>query len=108
MDKESNAYKSGEFDEMFEAAEIDNLAAEDVVAYSESKQKLKDIQLAYQYSYSAGEAAGRAAGEAAGRASGRAEERVSMIHAMRNNGLSAELISMYLGLSLSDVEKIIG
>lgn len=96
MDKESKAYKSGEFDEMFEAAKLDSLAAEDMVAYSQSKRRYNDMQLAYKYSYSKGEAEGRA------------EERERMIRILCNNGMSMELISKYLDMPLTDIEKIIG
>lgn len=95
MDKESKAYKSGEFDEMFEAAEIGSLAAEDMVAYSASKRRYDDMQLAYEYSYSKGEAEGEAKG------------RNNTIRLLHSNGMSVELISKYLDLPKDDIEKLL-
>ena len=99
MDKESEAYKSGEFEEMFEAAELGSLAAEDIVAYSESKRRYDDMQMAYEYSYSKGEAEGRAEGIAEGRN--------MTIRLLYSNGMSIELISKYLDVPKDDIEKIL-
>ncbi|MCM1142015.1 MAG: Rpn family recombination-promoting nuclease/putative transposase [Muribaculum sp.] len=45
MDKKSEAYKSKEYKDMFDAAEIDSFAAEDVVAYSQSVRAYEDREL---------------------------------------------------------------
>lgn len=58
MDKNSEAYKSGEYKYLFDEAEINNMAAEDIVAYSQSSQKYYDnlaaIDYAAQNSFSKG------------------------------------------------------
>lgn len=66
MDKNSEAYKSREYRDMFEAADIGSFAAEDVVAYSQSVRAYEDRQLyfdsAYNDGYESGETKGREEG----------------------------------------------
>ena len=54
MDKNSEAYKSKKYEDMFDAAEISSMAAEDVVTYGQSQRKLEDMQLAYDWARSEG------------------------------------------------------
>lgn len=49
MDKDSEAYKSGDYEEFFKAAESEDLVMEDVVAYSDSLQKLRDTERGIRY-----------------------------------------------------------
>ncbi|MDE6552413.1 MAG: Rpn family recombination-promoting nuclease/putative transposase [Muribaculaceae bacterium] len=67
MDKNSDAYRSREYDDFFDAAELDNLAEEDFVAYSQSYAKMEETERAMEYmcsqSFSKGEAVGFAKGE---------------------------------------------
>ena len=49
MDKNSDAYRSREYDDFFEAAELDNLAEEDFVAYSQSYAKMEETERAMEY-----------------------------------------------------------
>lgn len=58
MDKNSEAYKSKKYEDMFDAAEISSLAAEDVVTYGQSQRKLEDMQLAYDWAREEGLAQG--------------------------------------------------
>ncbi len=44
LDKNSEIYKSEEYKELFDAAETENMAQEDIVAYSQSLQRLHDFQ----------------------------------------------------------------
>ena len=79
MDKKSKPYKDNFFEELFDAAEIGSLAAEDVVPYSQSLQRLRDDErdrkfLAEEYR-AEGRAEGRVEGRAEGRVEGRAEGR---------------------------------
>ncbi|MDE6697694.1 MAG: Rpn family recombination-promoting nuclease/putative transposase, partial [Muribaculaceae bacterium] len=62
MDKNSKAYQSGEYDEFFKAAELNNLVSDDFVAYSQSYAKMEETERAMEYamaeSFSKGETAG--------------------------------------------------
>ena len=66
MDKNSDAYRSREYDDFFEAAELDNLTEEDFVAYSQSYAKMEETERAMEYmcaqSFSKGEEAGFSVG----------------------------------------------
>ena len=70
MDKNSEAYISKEYQDFFEAAELDNLAAEDFVAYSQSYAKMEENERALEYacaqSFSKGESIGFSKGESVG------------------------------------------
>lgn len=54
MDKNSEAYKSKKYKDMFDATEISSMAAEDVVTYGQSQRKLEDMQLAYDWARNEG------------------------------------------------------
>ena len=62
MDKNSEIYRSKEYEDLFDAAEASSLANEDVVAYSNSLQKLRASEAGIEYarreSYSEGESHG--------------------------------------------------
>ncbi|MCM1452765.1 MAG: Rpn family recombination-promoting nuclease/putative transposase [Clostridium sp.] len=71
MDKNSKAYKSGEYAEMFNAAEITSLAKEEVVAYRQSKRYFDDQVLYREAALAEGEEEGRRKGLLEGRLEGR-------------------------------------
>ena len=70
MDKNSEAYRSKEYEDFFDAAELENLAEEDFVAYSQSYAKMEETERAMEYmcsqSFSKGEAVGFSRGESVG------------------------------------------
>ena len=88
MDKESKAYKSGEFPEFFHESEITSLAAEEAVAYNQSQQKYFDNLAAVDY-------ASRSSFE-----KGREEERKTLAKRLKEEGLSCEFIFKVTGISL--------
>ena len=49
LDKNSDIYKSKEYQDIFDAAETDNMVQEELVAYSRSLQKLQDIRSGLDY-----------------------------------------------------------
>ena len=112
MDKESKAYKSREFDEMFREAEIDNLVNEEAVAYSQSRLKYEETLAAVNYASSSsfergiaiGEERGRQAGLAIGEERGIAigEERIRMETAkkLRAAGFDEDLIKSITGITV--------
>ena len=73
MTKESAPYKSGEYQDLFNASEINSLAAEDIVLYSQSYAKMRENELAIEYAAAKAEAKGKAEGIALGIAEGKAE-----------------------------------
>lgn len=103
MDKESKAYKSGEFDDMFEAAKLGNLAAEEMVAYRESKQRYNDMKLYYQYSFAKGEQEGYNSGFE----KGIENERINSIRMMASLGIPPTVIAENYGMPLDHVLGII-
>ena len=104
MDKDSKAYKSREFDEMFREAEIDNLVNEEAVAYSQSRLKYEETLAAVDYASNSsfergiaiGEERGIAIGEERGRVAGIAigEERGIAIGEERGIAIGEERIRM--------------
>ncbi len=120
MDKDSKAYKSKEFDEMFREAEIDNLVNEEAVAYSQSRLKYEETLAAVDYASNSsfergiaigeergiaiGEERGIAIGEERGRVAGIAigEKRIRMETAqkLRAAGFDEDLIKSITGISV--------
>ncbi|MDE6552206.1 MAG: PD-(D/E)XK nuclease family transposase [Muribaculaceae bacterium] len=98
MDSTSLAYREGRFPEIFEASRSSRLRKEEIVAYSQSLEKLRDTQLGIQH------AAARARTE--GRAEGRAEEKKEIARKMVREGVSSKLIAAFTGLSESEIEAL--
>lgn len=111
MDKDSKAYKSGEYKELFDAAEIHNMAAEDIVLYSQSARAYEDLKLYRESGYNQGLEEGRADGRVIGRAEGRAEgitegkaegiaeEKVETAKKLKMAGMDSNFIYQITGLS---------
>lgn len=106
MDKNSKAYMSGEYYDMFEAAEIGSLAAEDVVAYSQSKRAFDDRILYREAALEEGEKHGFERGRMEGRMEGliegkeagwkeACEEKAAM---MLKAGIDPELVKQIMGV----------
>ena len=87
MDKNSKAYKSKEYDDLFREAELDNMACEDFVAYSQSELKLKEIQESYDWSRAAGFSQGKEEGYEEGYKEGKEEGRQKGIQEGRQEGI---------------------
>lgn len=104
MDKQSKAYRSGKFDEMFREAEINNLVAEDAVLYSQSRLRLQEMAYAVDYasneSFEKGKMEGIKKGREEGIKKGREEERMSVARNMQAKGYSLEEIRSITGISL--------
>ena len=66
MDTYSEAYKSGEYKEIFESAETGLLAAEDYELYSASTEAVREHEAAVAYAANKGKAEDRAEGMAKG------------------------------------------
>ena len=126
LDKNSEPYKSGGYENMFDAAESRQIAAEDVVLYSQSLERLRSYQAGVDYaaeqSWASGLEKGRAEGRAEGRAQGRVEGRaegraegielgeermsVRIARNLLKSGMSKEMVASATGLSLDRIESL--
>ncbi len=113
----------GQYPEMFEAAESDRMAEEDVVAYSASLAKLQDDELSLRYAATVAEARGEERGlklgeerglklgeerglklgEERGLKRGEHEASVRIAKAMLESGMEVEEIERLTGLSYDDI-----
>lgn len=103
MDMTSPAYKEGRYPEFFEAARSNNLTQHEVVAYSQSLEKLRETQAGYRY------AADRAREEGLekGREEGREEGILSIVRIMRAKGLDDMTICNLTGITSSDLKRLL-
>ena len=122
LDKNSEPYKSGGYENMFDAAESRQIAAEDVVLYSQSLERLRSYQAGVDYaaeqSWASGLEKGRAEGRAQGRAEGRVEGRaegielgeermsVRIARNLLKSGMSKEMVASATGLSIDRIEHL--
>lgn len=118
MDKESKAYKSGEFYDFFKESEVQSLAAEDAVAYSQSNLRYWENQQAVEYASRKGRVEGWYEGEKEGRKvgiregikegikEGRNEERAKIAMNLKLAGVSADLIASTTGLTLKEIADL--
>ncbi|MDE6653466.1 MAG: Rpn family recombination-promoting nuclease/putative transposase [Muribaculaceae bacterium] len=119
MDSASTAYREGKYAEVFDAARSNNLRPDDMVEYSKSLDKLRDIQRGIKYEaeraskkameegrakgIAEGRAKGIAEGRAKGIAEGRAEEKIVIAKNMRSSGINADIIAACTGLSITEI-----
>ena len=87
MDKNSEEYKSKEYKDMFDAAEIGSFAAEDVVAYSQSARAYEDRVLYFDSAYNDGYETGMEKGIEKGREEGIEKGREEGIEKGREEGV---------------------
>ncbi|MDE6632517.1 MAG: Rpn family recombination-promoting nuclease/putative transposase, partial [Muribaculaceae bacterium] len=98
MDKNSKAYQSGEYDDFFKAAELNNLVEEDFVAYSQSYAKMEETERAMQFAVSESYSNGFSKGELVG-------IRKTAIN-LKKMGLKPETISQATGLTQEEVSAL--
>ncbi len=103
MKKDSIPYREGQYPEMFEAAESDTMAQEDVVAYSASLAKLRDDELSLQYAATLAEERGLKLGEERGLKRGEYEASVRIAKAMLASGIELEEVERLTGLSYNEL-----
>lgn len=106
MDKESKPYITGEYDEFFEAAETQQLVAEEAVCYSESRQRLIDEErdrLADRWYW---RDRWREEWLAEGKAEGREKERRKMAKALLDMEMPLEQISKVTGMTVEELRKL--
>lgn len=111
MDKKSKPYDNPEYRELFDAAEISSLAAEDAVTYNQSVLGLASQRRAIEYASKKAEGEGLKKGKIEGREEGRMEGRekamTEMVMKLYNAGMTPEFIQNITGFGLDEISKII-
>ncbi|MDE6697770.1 MAG: Rpn family recombination-promoting nuclease/putative transposase [Muribaculaceae bacterium] len=95
LDKESKPYKTGDYDEMFEASEIASMAAEDIVAYRNSIMLEMEHQSELEFA--------KVEGREEGREEGRIEERMEVAKKMKKSKMPLGDIMLFTGLTKEQV-----
>ena len=116
MDTYSEAYKSGEYKEVFESAETGLLAAEDYELYSASAEAVREHEAAVAYAANKGKAEGRAEGWAEGRAEGRAEGEaqglakgiIKVVRNMLNFGMPKDQVAAINNMTVAELNTLLG
>lgn len=110
MDKNSDAYKSKEYAELFDASETSSLVAEEMVAYSQSYARMEEDRAAIAYnaelSRQKGWAEGRAEGIKEGIKEGEYNAAVSIAYSMIAMGLDDTTICKATGLENSVISAL--
>ena len=98
------------FSKFFEVAEVAALSKEEYAKYWESEKVFYDNQGAFMTAdykgYTRGVIEGEAKGRVEGRAEGRAEANLDNARRMKADGMPAELIAKYTGLTKEAVEEL--
>ncbi len=94
LNKNSKPYLSGEYDEMFDAAEIASMAAEDIVAYRNSildeMERASEIKFAKEEGIQLGEEKGK----------------LEVARKMKKSGVEIGDIMLYTGLSEEQIATL--
>jgi predicted transposase/invertase (TIGR01784 family) len=94
------------FKRLFDQAEIAQFTPEERREYAESVKDYWDYYSTMQTAHKKGKAEGLAEGEAKGRAEGRAEEKKENARRMKADGMTADLIAKYTGLTVDEIESL--
>ena len=94
------------FKRLFDQAEIAQFTPEERREYAESVKDYWDYYSTMQTAHKKGKAEGLAEGEAKGRAEGRAEEKKENARRMKADGMAADLIAKYTGLTVDEIESL--
>jgi len=104
MDTNSEAYKSGEYKEIFESAETGLLAAEDYELYSASAEAVREHEAAVAYAANKGKAEGRAEGRAEGMAKGI----IKVVKNMLNFGMPKDQVAAINNMTVAELNTLLG
>ena len=102
------------FKKFFDVAETANLSKEEYAKYFESEKAYYDLDGAFRTAAAKGmekglvkgRAEGRAEGLAKGRAEGERDKAVASARSMKADGMPAELIAKYTGLTVEEIESL--
>lgn len=107
MDKTAKAFTSGDYEDIFKASTVSDMANEDVIAYSQSLGRLEaiksGIEMAKRDAFYEGIKEGREEGLSAGREEGRADERKEIARNLMAMGGSMEMVKKATGLSEEEI-----
>ena len=110
LNKESKPYKTGRYEEMFNASEIASMAREDIVEYRNSILMEMERQSALEFAKNEGREEGREEGRQEGREEGRQEGRdevkTDIARAMKKNGMQVSDIILFTGLTEQQIESL--
>ena len=98
MDNESKAYKCGEYDEFFEAADSLHLLAEEAAVYASSLYHLEDVEASVNFA--------KIAAREEGREEGRMMEKRDMAVKLLNLNLPIDMVVSATGLSVEEINKL--
>ena len=90
------------FTRFFEQAEIARFTPDESRIYEESLKQYRDLRNVV----SSAERRGRAEGRVEGRAEGRADEKADIARRLKADGMPAELIAKYTGLSAEEIDQL--
>ena len=94
------------FNRLFEAAEIARFSRKELVEYEDSLKAFRDWFSVMKTTLNKGRAEGRAERLAEGMAKGRMEEKITIVHQMKANGLPTEMIAKCTGLSPEEIKEL--
>lgn len=110
LDKNSKPYVSGEYDEMFKAAEMASLASEEIVAYRNSilqeLERESEISFAREEGIQIGEERGIQIGEERGIQIGEERGMLNVARKMKKSGVNMGDIMLYTGLSEQQISAL--
>lgn len=110
MDKNSRPYLEGGYEDLFNAAESELFAAEDVVLYSNSLSRMRAMKSGFDFQYKTGREEGREEGRQEGREEGFAiganHEREIMVRNMKKLGYDVDSIAAITGLSPDRIREL--
>lgn len=106
LDKNSKPYKAGGYENLFEAAESKKIAAEDVVLYSQSLERLRSYQAGVDYAAEQSWASGLEKGRAEGIEVGVEQASVKIALNLLKAGISKEMVASATGLSPEHIERL--
>lgn len=98
LNKESKPYKSGKYEEMFDASEIASMAAEDIVAYRNSI--MIEMERQSEIEFAKNEA------REEGREEGLEEGKLEIARSMKQNGMKLGEIMLYTGLTETQIKSL--
>lgn len=99
LDKESKPYKSGEYEDLFNASEIASMAAEDIVAYRSSIMMEMERQSELEFKKEEGIKIGEEQGRKEGRKEGMEAAKLDIARQMKRRGMPTSDIILFTGLS---------
>lgn len=106
LDKDAKPYVDGGYEELFDAAASSDLAAEDIIPYSQSLSRLRSYQAGVDYAAERSLQIGIERGRLQGLEEGKREEKEYMARTLMMMKMDDDFIVRATGLTLSAVQEI--